>query len=1475
MTLLGRASLALVAAVILARGQLRCVTFAQQLSQCEADTAAAPVRIVDALQLQTLAAQENAGTIQLTIAGLVPVAATIRVGINTCISVVGSGPDTDGFEGFGEVPLFRVLGGLSLKGLALRGGMARWTQGFGVPFGRGGAVFVNDKGTLALDNVVVEGNTAEVSGICNTLHNDWTETDEKWKTHCKNHYAVANNCAVKHSQELQRREAPSLCCILDSAVARHALAAKLLLHAILWPQCSRVIQPLRAILWPPDHRACAQPGDAHRRSWSPPCARKTMRVPAPCLTSPGRDGPRSKDNTCPSAVFYVPRKRRISLDPAGVLARQCALAIRAREAPPQDHAPQACLAQCCRPSLNAKVQPTPAALPGDRAPSSTRKAVATAMLHSRLHAWPAPPAAVLFPVRNRHQLSASTRMPYRGIGGALYLNRGSKTTIQRTIFTGDTAQGPADTKHGGGAIFLGSRAQLIMSDSEVTRCKSDKGSAFKLDRLSDATLTRVKISFNAGYTDNSEKNREGALWTAGMTKLTDVSFESNLHDTGGAIQLVTEKGNFNEIPSSFVADNCRFIENSARLGGAIAMYATEKAAVSFTNCVFRGNTATGASGVAIYSDKEAPVTMVDSWFIANTAVASGGAVSVPPASSWTMTRVHFVGNTAAEGRGGALELRPSPDTNLTLTDVQFDNNQASQGGAMVLQNESPGTATNCTFTNNYAPGGGGAIKADAGPPFRFEASLFEGNSADGPGGAVLQGDAASMVALGTNEFKDNAATCCNIGGYGSTDWAAAGGSCIDVDSESGISLQLTRFVQFSRVCGDCRSCCQKGNYMGADQCVTCDTEVLDCQVPGVTIKTLPLRKGWWRGNLTLAQADILPCWNADACIGGAPSDSNGYCADGHEGPYCAVCKKGYTSFIGRQCYPCTSARPVAYSILAVLVLVLLLVLVAILASGASALDSRSEVGLTSAREVPANESIMGMVGAVFIRILRALRIPVVVLQLLAQYAAITGIIILHSPRHMPKLPACADLGNFDFTSLLSASRDTVGLAAFWAAAVVRARHHRTFAATALAAIKTNTKHAVLSNVLLAITLAPLGVLALLGLAYMLSSYRSRARGRQGRLYSLFVEKGAMLALSFSFLIFSTTSTVVFQTFACDDNLERQNGHSYLYADYSVECYTPQHTHYRIYAASFVLVYPVGIPLTYFVLLRRHRKAIANVSDADPSGRTSLGTRSSLGAQSSRVVLHQDLQSCAFLWQPYKRDAYYWEVVECVRRLLLTGVLVFIWPGKCTHVEQPDKPYTSIRVARGSYSQSIYACIFAYFAIIVYLRTQPHAHRADGALYLLGATSVFLNPMAALAMEGLSWDGADIGAQQQVLSCLLIIITMVLLVGALAQAVLVAITMARPGGPPLQHPPEDSLPGFDGPRRKFSEPGMPSFKAASHALSKRYNSVKSVVLPPQPEADAHPRRNSAGGNAGGAPSEHNLNMTVWRRPSVQAEPGPGM
>ena len=103
------------------------------------------------------------------------------------------------------------------------------------------------------------------------------------------------------------------------------------------------------------------------------------------------------------------------------------------------------------------------------------------------------------------------------------------------------------------------------------------------------------------------------------------------------------------------------------------------------------------------------------------------------------------------------------------------------------------------------------------------------------------------------------------------------------------------------------------------------------------------------------------------------------------------------------------------------------------------------------------------------------------------------------------------------------------------------------------------------------------------------------------------------------------TTVIFETFLCDDNFGTAEA-SYLVADYAVECHGSDYRWLQVYAAVGIVVYPVGINVMYGWLVASHRN----------NHREHLG----------------------FLLDAYKPEYFYWEIVDNLRRLSLTGLLSF-------------------------------------------------------------------------------------------------------------------------------------------------------------------------------------------------------------------------
>lgn len=181
--------------------------------------------------------------------------------------------------------------------------------------------------------------------------------------------------------------------------------------------------------------------------------------------------------------------------------------------------------------------------------------------------------------------------------------------------------------------------------------------------------------------------------------------------------------------------------------------------------------------------------------------------------------------------------------------------------------------------------------------------------------------------------------------------------------------------------------------------------------------------------------------------------------------------------------------------------------------------------------------------------------------------------------------------------------------------------------------------------LLMATLGPFVVLLVLGCTYVVALRRNRASDES---VAAVKSRHLSVALFVLFVAYATVSHAIFETFVCD-NLD--DGESYLRADYSLKCTTTQHTAFRIYAALMVLIYPVGIPCVFGWWLWQHRYELKTAPDRKASLR---------------------LKPAADLWEPYKRDKYYYEV-RCIASrppppfpsLLwewYSGYSGYIWPG---------------------------------------------------------------------------------------------------------------------------------------------------------------------------------------------------------------------
>jgi hypothetical protein len=249
----------------------------------------------------------------------------------------------------------------------------------------------------------------------------------------------------------------------------------------------------------------------------------------------------------------------------------------------------------------------------------------------------------------------------------------------------------------------------------------------------------------------------------------------------------------------------------------------------------------------------------------------------------------------------------------------------------------------------------------------------------------------------------------------------------------------------------------------------------------------------------------------------------------------------------------------------------------------------------------------------------------------------------------------------------------------------------------------------------------------------------------------------------TYLILPSVTTCLFRMYICtniDPNNEDLDEYDYfLDADVRIPCQTENWYKGVIYASIFIIVYPIGIPMMYLYvlstckeeLLNRKKegiiripseKILSKVVDDDDDLSISFGNDPEINhqeeeeekdddndndddegmRQSKSNHLSSHALSLNMLWEPYKNEYWYWEVIECYRRIILTSLVSIISPG--------------------SPLQSLSAILFTLIFIRLYAYFLPYAEPSDNILAELGQAQVFVTFFIALIINssliGIKW-----------------------------------------------------------------------------------------------------------------------------------------
>jgi uncharacterized protein (DUF983 family) len=174
------------------------------------------------------------------------------------------------------------------------------------------------------------------------------------------------------------------------------------------------------------------------------------------------------------------------------------------------------------------------------------------------------------------------------------------------------------------------------------------------------------------------------------------------------------------------------------------------------------------------------------------------------------------------------------------------------------------------------------------------------------------------------------------------------------------------------------------------------------------------------------------------------------------------------------------------------------------------------------------------------------------------------------------------------------------------------------------------------------------------------------------------------------------------------------GLSVLDMDYDVSCSDPRYARYRLCAWVLLVAWPVGIPLGLLALLWRHyqRNKREFAAMEDQALRSGAKMRQSYGAAEhnrSKLIERYD-----FCLDSYRPGCWYWEPLDMLRKLALSGLLQF--------------------VQRGTAAQVLVGCVLAFGAFGVHVRLLPYRDAEANLLKACAEMLIFLVFLLSLILR---------------------------------------------------------------------------------------------------------------------------------------------
>jgi hypothetical protein len=180
------------------------------------------------------------------------------------------------------------------------------------------------------------------------------------------------------------------------------------------------------------------------------------------------------------------------------------------------------------------------------------------------------------------------------------------------------------------------------------------------------------------------------------------------------------------------------------------------------------------------------------------------------------------------------------------------------------------------------------------------------------------------------------------------------------------------------------------------------------------------------------------------------------------------------------------------------------------------------------------------------------------------------------------------------------------------------------------------------------TVFPLAVLATMAIVYIIM--KAVWGKKDNGLNELRKLKDNLLSAIITLLlvVYPAVSRKCFDFFECDEDFF--DGRPFLVSDYKIECYKGQHAAMTPYALAMICIYPIGLPLVLLIILV-HANSKNFLYEIDTSGRCPVVDR--IGPDFP-LPTEKGASMMGGLYIGYEDEVYYYEVIDMIRRLMLTA-----------------------------------------------------------------------------------------------------------------------------------------------------------------------------------------------------------------------------